>query len=595
MHHSIRVAFHSAALRTAFGLLLLSLTACDPVVPVPSESDEKIAASTAYVNGNVVTVNGDFDVVEAFAINQGKFVAVGSSEEVLAEISSDVEIIDLQGQTVLPGFNDNHVHLGPGGSLQEWQGALIPAVSEWTQRVTTMDNLRSALNEKVASTPEGEWIMGGLTRMDWPNDKVPTRWQLDEISPNNPIMLTRGPHTYLLNSNALQLASIDRNTPDPDGGWIFRDENGEPTGRVLEAAKRLVDRVLPDDGPRLSYEEGLQNMRGTLQNLMRLGITSVNISGIRPSGIGQIQSLYDRWGTSLPRATMQVRLSPGHDSYDDAALGIETEIASLEALGFHTGFGDDRLKIGAIKMSIDGGLSAPVFWSLEEYKDWPGFHGAIRIPAEIFYPVAKRAHELGWQLGIHSMGDGAVKMVAEQISRIVEELPRQDHRHFMHHVAVKPPQQTIELMALNNIMVASQPAFTVGLGAYAQEALTAEREATQNPTRSLQEAGVIVSHGSDSAPYSPLLTIWTAATRIGFDGNVYGPQEAVSVEEAIRLHTVAPAYFNFDEEIKGSIKPGMLADFVILSADIVSIPPEQIRDLTVNQTFIGGEEIPINR
>ncbi|NNE37635.1 MAG: amidohydrolase family protein, partial [Gammaproteobacteria bacterium] len=363
----------------------------------------------------------------------------------------------------------------------------------------------------------------------------------------------RGPHTYLLNSLALQISNIDRDTPDPEGGWIFRDEDGEPTGRILESAKRLVDAVAPNEEVEISYDQGIRDMRALLNDLLTLGITSVNISGIRPNGITQVQELYDRYGETLPRATMQVRLRPGHDTYDDVELGIKQEIEALEGIGFHTGFGDNRLKLGAIKMSIDGGLSAPVFWSLEEYQDRPGFYGAIRIPAEVFYPVAKRAHELEWQLGVHTMGDGAVKMVAEQMVRILREHPRDDHRHYMHHVAVKPPQETIDLMAENKIMVASQPAFTVGLGAYAKEALSPERERTQNPTRSLQASGILVSHGSDTAPYSPLLTIWTAVTRTGFDGNVYGPEEAVSVEEAIRLHTVAPAYFTFDEAIKGSI------------------------------------------
>ncbi len=577
-----------------FLIFSVFLSACDNNTPAQFEVQERIPTSRVYINGHVITVDGDFTIAQAFAVNNGRFVAVGSTAEVLEKISSKATVVDLAGQTVMPGFNDNHIHLGPGRRLQEWQGALIPAVEEWTQGASDMEQLRDAFAGKVEVTPEGEWIKGGLTRMDWPNDKVPTRWDLDEMSPSNPVILTRGPHTYLLNSSALQLANIDRNTPDPEGGWIFRDENGEPNGRILEAAKRLVDAVAPDDEVEISYEQGIRDMRTLLTDLMTLGITSVNISGIIPNGIAQVQDLYDRYGEDLPRATMQVRLRPGHDTYDDVEFGIRNEIEALEGIGFHTGFGDDRLKLGAIKMSIDGGLSAPVFWSLEEYKDRPGFHGAIRIPAEVFYPVAKRAHELGWQLGVHTMGDGAVKMVAEQISRILGEQPRDDHRHYMHHVAVKPPQETIELMAENNIMVASQPAFTVGLGAYAKEALTSDRERTQNPTRSLQEAGIMVSHGSDTAPYSPLLTIWTAVTRTGFDGNVYGPEEAVSIEEAIRLHTVAPAYFTFDEDIKGSIEAGKLADFVILSDNILEVPSAQIRNIKVNRVFIDGKEITVN-
>ncbi len=161
----------------------------------------------------------------------------------------------------------------------------------------------------------------------------------------------------------------------------------------------------------------------------------------------------------------------------------------------------------------------------------------------------------------------------------------------MHHVAVRPPKATLETMARNGIMVASQPSFTVGLGAFAVEALTAEREATQNPTRSLQEAGITVSRGAEGAPYGPLLTMWSAVTRKGWEGKVYGPEEAVTVEEAIRLHTVAPAYLTFDEDTKGSIEAGMLADFVVLSEDILVVDPERIREIEVEQTFNGGNEV----
>ena len=569
----VRIA---AAAAFALGL------ACGPSGP---------SADAIYRNGNVVTADDDFSVAEAFAVLDGRFAAVGTEEEISAAFPGGAaEVVDLEGKTVLPGFNDNHIHLGPGRTLQRWEDGLVPALPEWSSEATEPDELFAALETEAATKAPGEWIRGGLTRMDWPNSRIPDRWLLDEAAPENPVMLTRGPHTYLLNTPALQLAGIDRNTPDPEGGWIFRDENGEPTGRVLEAARRIVDRVMPPQPP-FEYEAGIEDMRASLGKLAALGITSVNIAGVRPPGVPAVRDLYSRYGEELPRATMQVRLSPGHDTYDHGEEGIREEIEALEALGFVTGEGDSRFRIGAIKMSIDGGLSAPVFWSLEPYEGRPDFFGAIRIPADVFYPVAKRAHELGWQLGIHAMGDGAVMMVAEEIARILEEIPREDHRHYMHHVAVKPPEDTIELMAERGIMVASQPSFTVGLGAYAEEALTAEREATQNPTRSLLDAGVRVSHGSDSAPYGPLITIWTAVTRRGFDGEVHGPEEAVSIEEAIGLHTREPAYFTFEENEKGAIAEGMLADFVVLSDDILNVPPDTIRDLRVERTFIGGREI----
>ena len=564
---------------------VLGLLACS------SQQPSGLSPQVIYHNGKVVTVNGSFDIAEAVAVLNGRIVAVGSDEEVRNLASQATQLVDLQGKTMLPGFYDNHIHLGPGRGLQEWQGGFIPAVAEWTRDTDTVEKLLAALGEQVNKVPKGEWIRGGLTRPDWPNDKVPNRWVLDEVAPDHPVLFTRGPHTLILNSHALDLAGITKDTPDPEGGWIIRDENGVPTGRVLEAARRLVEPVLPPSGPPPDWSSGLADMRRCLEQLTSLGITSVNIAGVRPNGVRQVQELYERWGEDLPRGTLMVRLRPGHDAYDDVEEGIRISIEEMEALGFRTGLGNDRLKLGAIKLSIDGGLSAPVFWSVEPYEGKPDFYGAIRIPADVFYPVAKRAHDLGWHLGVHTMGDGAVVMVVDELERILRESPRSDHRHQLHHVAVKPPQETIKKMADLGLVVASSPNFSYALGAFAVEALSDEREQTQNPTKSLLDQGVQVSYGSDSAPYSPMITIWSAVTRKGWEEKVYGPEEAVSVEEAIRLHTIESAFMTFDEDLKGSIEVGKLADLVVLGEDILSVDPDQIRHILIERTIIGGKEV----
>jgi len=249
------------------------------------------------------------------------------------------------------------------------------------------------------------------------------------------------------------------------------------------------------------------------------------------------------------------------------------------------------MKIGGIKMSIDGGLSAPVYWSAQPYKGRPDFHGSQRIPDDNFYRVAKRAHELGWQVGVHTMGDGAVQMVVDQFDRILKELPRADHRHQLHHVFVLPDEAVLKKMSANKILIASQPGFTLGLGAYAAESLDTDREQHQNPTKSLLKYGIRVSYGSDGAPYGPLLTIATAVTRKGYDGKVYGLDEAVSVREAIRFHTYESAYLTFDESQRGSLEIGKAADLVVLGDDILTVPAERIPQIPVLRTVVGGTEI----
>lgn len=564
--------------------------------PLLTGRAQPLAPDLILYNGRMLTVNERFEIVEALAARDGRIVALGSNATVRPLAASGTRAIDLGGKTVLPGFYDNHIHLGE--ELQLWKagkGGMIGAVPQWLRDVATREDLAAALKRQASAVPKGEWIRGELPREDWPNQRVPSRWDLDGMAPDHPVALARGPHTLLLNSQALAKAGITKDTPNPPGGWIFKDPNGQPNGRVLEAARRLVTRVMPPEGPHESEEAILATYRRQLGQLASLGITSINVAGVRPDGLRRIQRLYERWGDELPRATLQIRLSPGHDTYDDPEEGVRNSIAELEALGVRTGFGNDRLKIGAIKMSIDGGLSAPLFWSTTPYEGRPGFYGAQRIPDDAFYRVARRAHELGWQIGTHVMGDAAVVMVVDQLERILTERPRPDHRHYLHHVAVMPPRATLDKMARLGIMVASQPGFTVGLGAYAVEALEGDREATQNPSRTLLDHGIRVSYGSDGGPYGPLVALYAAVTRRGWDDRVYGPGEAVSVREAIRLHTLEPAYFTFDEKTRGSLAIGKAADLVVLGQDPLTIAPERLREIPIERAIVGGREIYSSR
>jgi predicted amidohydrolase YtcJ len=568
---------------------LVLLCACQPQSRTPVQA----AADVIYHNGIIVTGVSGAMTADAVAVSDGRIVGVGSMEDVQRFRGADTALTDLQGNTMLPGLFDNHVHAGPDrGALMEWKGGLISEVPAWVREATTVDELKRALAAESARRDEGAWIVGSLSREVWPNAQLPTRTDLDEGTLTNPVLLTRGPHTTVLNSRALELAGIDRNTTFPGGGHIGHDEHGEPDGRLYDSARRLVANVAPTQGRgEVDFETGLGNLKSLLLQFASSGVTSVNVAGVRPDVLRYFQELYSRHGGELPRAVLQIRLRPGFDAYDDLDESVRVAIAEMEALGFVTGFGDQRLRIGAIKMSIDGGLSAPAYWSLEPYENRPDYTGAIRIPAAAFYPVARRAHELGWQLGIHVMGDAAVQMVVDQLERILTELPREDHRHYLHHVAVKPPPETIDKMARHNIGVASQPAFTVGLGSFAVESLAGRREATMNPTRSLLDAGVWVSWGSDGAPYGPRVTLWTGITRKGWDDRVYGAEEAVSREEAIRLHTWAPAYQTFLEKELGTIEVGKHADFTVVGEDILTMDADRIRYLPVVATIVGGRQI----
>jgi predicted amidohydrolase YtcJ len=543
-----------------------------------------------YHNATVVTVNARFEIAQAVAVAGGRIVGVGSNEQMKALAAAGTTLVDLGGRPLLPGFYDNHIHLGD--PLQPWKhGGMITALPEWLRGADDVDKLLEALKSKAAKTPRGDWIVGELAREEWPNAALPTRWRLDEATPDHPVALGRGPHTLLVNSKALAIAGVTRDTKPP-GGEIVHDATGEPTGKILEAARRVITRVMPAATREQGADAQIQAWRTLLTQLASLGVTSVNVAGVRPEGLPLVKRLYEQHGADLPRMTVQLRVSPGFDSHDDPEVGVKESIAEIEAIGDpRQYFAHEKLKLGAVKMSIDGGLSAPIFWSLKPYENRPGFYGEQRIPDSVFARVARRAHHLGWQLGIHVMGDAAVVMVVNELEKILRAEPRPDHRHYLHHVAVLPPSDTLTKMAKLPIMVASQPGFLLALGSYADEALEPEREATQQPSRSLMQQGIRVSYGSDAGPYGPIAGLYAAVTRRGWNGVVHGKGEAVTIQEAIRMHTLEPAYFTFDEHTQGSIEVGKLADFVVLDKDLLMIDPERIPDVQVERTILAGREI----
>jgi predicted amidohydrolase YtcJ len=551
-----------------------------------------LAQPVIYHNAKIITVNPRAERAEAVAVADGRIVGVGTLTEVRAKAGAGARMVDLGGKSLLPGFYDNHIHLG--SPLQPWKyGGMIEEVPEWLRGADTLPKLQAAIAAQAARTPKGQWIVGEIPREEWPNTELPKRADFDKAAPDHPVAIGRGPHTLIVNTKALEAAKITRTTK-PSGGEIVHDANGEPNGVILESARRVIWEAQPPEvrGGGLSADQQIANWNKFLVQLTSLGVTSVNVAGITPENLKHVQTLYDRHGANLPRMTVQLRLSPGYDRFNDPVEGVRVTLAQLDAIGDRSKiFTHPKLKMGAVKMSIDGGLSAPIFWSTREYENRPGFTGEVRIPDQTFAAVARRAHQLGWQLGIHTMGDAAVVMVVDEMEKIIKQQPRADHRHYLHHVAVLPPEATLAKMDRNDIHVASQPGFLLALGSYADEALEPEREATQQPSGSLLRKGIRVSYGSDAGPYGPITGIYAAVTRRGWNGVVHGPGEAVTVRDAIRMHTLEPAFFTFDETKQGSIEVGKVADFVVLDRDPLTVPSEDIQNLKVERTIIGGQEV----
>jgi predicted amidohydrolase YtcJ len=552
-------------------LLLLVLTACG--------SSVSSTPDVVFVNGRIATMDGAGSRVEALAVLNGRILALGSSAEIRNIAGSNTRVVDLGGRTVLPGLYDNHVHLRTGSD---------PSIQSWTH-ITSAEELLLAVAHEVGHLGPGDWLQASLSTEGLPEQVLPRRADLDRVAPNNPVALQRG-HVWIVNSAALGLAGINRNTPSPSGGSIDRDAQGEPDGIIRETpAQRLIAEAIPVWNP--DPETARAALRASLLQFPPLGITSVNVAGVRPEYIGLLQDVYERWGNELPRTTVQVRISPGFDIYDDPRIGIEQELAYVEGFRFRTGMGDDMLKLGAIKMSIDGGMTGQAAWTRAPYRDRPDWQGVVRIPEDVLYAVGKRAHDLGWQLGIHAIGDAAVEQAVRVIDRILEEAPRDDHRHYIHHWTVQPSEETIRTAARRNIIVATQPNFTHALAPYYSNALEGDRLASNNPSASLIRAGVRLSYGSDGLPHGPFIGIYAAVTRRGIDGVQYGAEEAVDLDTAIRLYTMGSAFMTFDEAHRGTLEPGKLADFSVIDKDIFSVDPSEVLGIEAVATVVGGQVI----
>lgn len=571
MENVIRKVAHLALAITP--LMAFNATATDP----------DGFAETIYHNAKVVTVNDSFDIAEAVAVKNGHIMAVGSDRQIRALASADTKLVDLQGKTLLPGFYDGHIHVGTGARPF---GA--------TFNVPTPDQLGKILAEQAANTPPGEWLVGLMNR-PYCHMQMPNRWELDAIVPDHPVMLACGVLKLTLNSLAIDKAGLSKDTPDPKDGLIVRDEQGEPLGVLTMGARRYATSIIPN--PALSDESAMANLRAQLMKFPPMGVTSVNIAGVRPNELRLIQDVYARWGDELPRATLQIFMFPTYDN-------VDTSLAEIEGLGFHTGVGNDRLKLGAIKMAIDGAIAVPDFKTITPYdskvsfaergpwNDKKGqFSGVMVIPQDSLYKVSKRAHELGWQLGIHTIGDAAAVQAVEVLERILKENPKTDHRHHLHHVTIKPPEETLAKIAELGIIVDTQPNYTYYNNAFMLAAVSGNRLERQNPQRSLLDHGIKIAYGSDGLPHGPLLGIWAAVTRMGYDGKVYGAEEAVKVEEAIRAYTQGPAYLTFDEHERGSIEEGKVADMVVLAEDPLTVDPLHLRDVAVEKTILAGNEV----
>ncbi len=509
-------------------------------------------------SGTVLVLDEAGTTGTAIAIQGGRVLAVGGSE--LLDRYAAERKMDLAGRTAMPGFNDAHIHIR-GRARRH-----IPLAG-----ISSIEELQDLVAAKADELGTGEWITG----YGWSEDEVreqrrPLRADLDAAAPENPVILTRaGGHSAVASSLALSLAGVDRNTPQPDGGVIESGPDGALNG-VIRERQDLVSRLVPDATP----EELRESFIAALRDLLGLGITSIVHAGVAPSRFGEWESVYAEFGDELPRAAVQVRWA-----------GTE----AMEAFGRLSGEGDERLRVGPLKVFVDGGFTGPAAYTKEPYRGEESYRGSLVRPEEEFRAIVREAHAMGWQFAFHAIGDAAIELTVDAFADALADEPRPDHRHALNHFTVPPSDETMDRMAELGILIIQQPNFTYTLEGRYREYLDGYRLERNNPVGSPMERGVFVALSSDILPIGPMVGLYAATTRKGMSGEIYGgPQEAISIEEALIGYTRNGAFVTREEGIKGTLAPGMLADVVVLSADPRTVEPEGLLDVKVEMTIVGG-------
>jgi predicted amidohydrolase YtcJ len=518
-------------------------------------------------NATVITLDDATPTASAVHVRDGRIVWVGDTQDAADRRGARVNEVDLAGATVVPGFIDAHHHLM---TLGFWMSQIDCAYPVRRSIADIVD----AVRERAASTPAGEWIRGrGYDHNKLAEGRHPGRADLDAVSPNHPVMIRNASgHMSVVNTYALRQAGIHRDTVAPFGGHIDRDSEGEPTGLLQEKAQDLLNvPFLPTDPIDLA-----QYLDVGGRAYLAAGVTSGHEAGIFAPG--EFAVLQDAWanGTLALRTYMMIRTPM---------------LEALEGVGFHTGFGDDMLRVGSIKVISDGSLigrTAAVCQPFEHAAD--DDLGLAMFTQDELDDIVWRGHRAGWQMAVHAIGDRAISMCLDAFAAALRRQPRDNHRHRIEHCGILRPDLIARIAKLGVIPV-GQPPFITEFGDGFLTNLSAERSRLTYPLRSLLDAGIPVAGSSDSpvASYQPLIGIQAAVTEKTLSGQDFAPQEALTVEEALGLYTRNAAYAGFDEHIKGSVTPGKYGDFAVLARDPRAVHPEEISGIDVLATVRGGE------
>jgi len=532
-------------------------------------------AEVVFRNGPVITVDPRDSIHQAAAVAGNRIVFVGSGQEARALIGPRTEVIDLEGRCLVPGFVDAHCHPG-------FYAAIKARIQLGGEEIKSIQDIKEAVAQRAAATPPGEWVLGwGYDDTRLAEQRLPDRDDLDQVAPDHKVFLSRAcGHVVSVNSRVLQEYGIGPRTPDPEGGRIVRDSAGRPTGVLFENAKTDIEnQVLPGEA------DLAQGMKVMSQDFLGFGVTSVHDAGYWDvTGIRLYQ-------TGVSQGWIKLRLN-FMVWYTDPETPIGDHFI---ASGLMTGFGNDRLKLGACKIIMDGSGGGRSAALRRPYPGDPDNYGIACHSQEELDRRVLTAHKAGYQVAVHAIGDRAIEMVLNSYERALKEHPRADPRHRIEHCGFLD-EALMDRMARLGISAGLGLPFLYLLGDNYLEVFGPERLTQAYPLRSLKERGIVAALTSD-APVTvpnPMHGLYFALTHKTKAGREIAPREKVGLLEALRAYTIWGAYLGFDEHNRGSIEPGKLADLVVLSRNLLELDPEELLEVKADLTMVDGRIVHQN-
>jgi predicted amidohydrolase YtcJ len=526
-------------------------------------------ADLILTNGHVLTGEVTPSDATSVAIVRGRIVAVGDAAAVRDWQRPGMTVIDLNGRSMAPAFNDAHCHvMSVGFKANELDAATPP-----NRRI---QDIIDRVAERAASLPAGSWIQArGYDQARLADHRHPTRHDLDPVSPDHPVVIVRAcGHVVAANSRALEIAGIDRNTDDPEGGTIDRDEHGEPTGVLREAAAKLVRGKIPE--PTLDEIQEALVLAGAEYHAQ--GVVSAAEAGIRTNTeLGAYIGLA-REG----RLPLRVYLM----------MMIDETLDPMRQLGIRTGLGDAWLRIGPAKIFLDGSIGGRTARMSQPYEAEDDNLGLWMEQPRVMKDKIKAAHHAGFQCCAHAIGDAAIELLIEAFEEALEEAPRPDHRHRIEHSSILRPDLIDRIQKLGAIPVPGTSFLYAFRKAYVEN-LGMDRIRHAYAMRTFFDRGIVAPASTDApvVSTSAMIGIQTMMTRRSEEGELLYPEERIALEEAVRAYTYNGAYASFEEHIKGTLAPGMLGDVVILETDLRDVAPDEIASVRVDFTVAEGDVV----